>query len=232
MKSRRQFVMEGTIAAAALLAGKHLKAFDSISARFPGISSAGNVGYNNHLIFLHTTDTNTGAVNYIKNIQAEAPNTIVLKTDAEKLSDTISTAVNENYTIITKEGIKTGVIQVNPNDVDVIKNVDLLAGYLKTEKKCQLVVCVSQLGYKQKNAIDDLSLAYESKNIDVIINGHSTNFSPKTLTVPNKDKKEVIIQSSKGNATACGKLEIGFDENGVKKHIHLATKLYKNRSAA
>ena len=244
MKSRRQFVMEGTLAATALLATHHLKAFASFVSPLSGTAKAGFGHYNNHLVFLHSSEIshtgNHAALSYMKNVQAEVPNAILINTGTgqpqtssyDVVAGENNGVVNDSYKIITKGGIATGVVYAAANDDDAIKNADKLATYLKQEKNCQVVVCISQLGHKNKYMPDDITLAAESTNIDVIINGHETNFSPKTMILPNSTRNEVIIQSSKSNPDACAKLEIGFDNDGNKKHVHLATKLYKNIGAA
>ncbi|MES2773936.1 MAG: hypothetical protein V4722_07115 [Bacteroidota bacterium] len=243
MKSRRQFVREGAFAATALLAAQHLKAFAGLTTSFSGNSGPVFSKYTNHLVILHSsvTDNTTKAdiLNYMKKVQSEAPHTVLLTTgndmpDAIKV-DTSAVAVNsieQEYKILSKGKIKMGIIYARPSNEDVIKQSEYLANFLKTEKNCQLVVCISQLGHQLKNAPDDLSLANESRNIDIILNGHGSNFSPKTITMPNSLKHEVIIQSSSSSTAPCAKLEIGMDENGNKKLIHLATKLYKGISAA
>ena len=240
MKSRRQFVMEGTLAATALLATHHLKAFASFVSPLPSTSKVGFGHYNNHLVFLHSSEIshtgNHAVMSYMKNMQAEVPNTILINTGTgqpqasnfDVVSGENKGVVDDHYKIITKGGIATGVVYAAANDDEVIKNADQLARYLKQEKNCQVVVCISKLGHKNKYMPDDITLAAESTNIDVIINGHETNFLPKTMILPNSTKNEVIIQSSKGNPNACAKLEICFDNDGNKKHVHLATKLYKN----
>ncbi len=48
------------------------------------------------------------------------------------------------------------------------------------------------------------------------------------MVLRNNKKEEVIIQSSFNSNLPCNKLEIAFDESGNKKHIHVATKFYKD----
>ena len=244
MKSRRQFVREGAFAATALLAAQQLKAFAGLSSAFTGNSSAVFSNPTNHLVFLHgSVSDNTaksGMVKYMKQIQSEVHHTVLLNTGAQPFGDISLDAsaaecnhqIDKEYQIIHKAGVKTGIIYARPTTEGVIKQSEDLAAFLKKEKNCQLVVCISHLGHQHKNAPDDLTLAGESRHIDIILNGHTTNYLPKTITMPNSVRHEVIIQSSKSNTAPCAKLEIGVDENGNKKLIHLATKLYKDISAA
>ena len=239
MKSRRQFVMKGTLAATALIASQSFKALASITTPFIHTGNA-DFSYNNHLVFLHSSELhlskNNQIIGYLKKVKSTVPNSIMINSGSEQTSNIhfdisaneSAELFNNNYNIITKGKVKTGIIFAKFDNEDVINQSEKLAVFLKEEKKCALVVCVSNLGHLQKNSIDDVTLAMQSKNIDVIINGHQSNFKNDTLIIPNNVKNEVIIQSSKGNTDAYGKLEIGLDDKGCKKHIHLATKLYKD----
>lgn len=50
---------------------------------------------------------------------------------------------------------------------------------LKTQEKCDLIICLSHIGYDYKNdqnRISDLKLAAQTKDIDLIIGGHTHTF--------------------------------------------------------
>ena len=178
MNSRRQFVRQGALATTALLVAGPLKVFANSGSSFTGLTR-----YNNHLVFLHTAETDITAhgktIQYIADIKNNAANTILLNGGQRQpvnfKFDVYAAAGAEesdaNYTIVTKGGIKTAVITIKTGDADVINKTNRLAAYLKEEKNCQLIVCLSPLGYKHKNAPDDITLAAQSKYIDLIING-------------------------------------------------------------
>lgn len=233
MKSRRQFVREGALAATALFVTQHVKAFATFSSPLAEIDSADK----NHLVVLHSIEQKfsfaDGLVSNFTSEQKKIPNAILIHSGAIPSPDLPTPSLEkEKYNIITKGNLTTGIVYAKPGELEVLAKTEKLAAYLKNEKKCTLVVCVSHLGHKQENSIDDITLASQSENIDIIINGHETNFLPKTLVLPNLQKNEVIIQSSKDNLASFAKLEIGFDSFGAKKYIHYATKLYKDVEAA
>ena len=97
---------------------------------------------------------------------------------------------------------------------------------------CQMVVCISQLGFKNKNADDDMKLAEASANVDLIIGGHSTNYTNHTMVVKNSKKQAVIVQSSKNKDRDCAKIEFSFDDAGMQRHVHIGTRLYKHAVTA
>jgi 5'-nucleotidase len=103
---------------------------------------------------------------------------------------------------------------------------------LKKEKNCAIVVCLSQLGYENKNTPDDITLAKESTDLDIIIGGHAENFHLHAIVALNHNNSEVIIHSASGNSFDCGKIEIDFDKQGRKNHISFANQLSKESVAA
>jgi 5'-nucleotidase len=51
------------------------------------------------------------------------------------------------------------------------------SNFLKNEQKCDLVICLSHIGYDYKdepNKISDKILAAKTENIDIILGGHTT----------------------------------------------------------
>jgi 5'-nucleotidase len=137
------------------------------------------------------------------------------------------------YKIIQKGNIKIGIIgaglnmkkitstQVNEDVqfIDPIKELTAIATMLKQEKKCQLVICISHLGYKNKKTIDDITLASQSKNIDVIIGGHSHTFMQAPHIVLNQQQQEVIINHAGYGGMVLGNMNIFFDDYGNKSKV-------------
>ncbi len=78
---------------------------------------------------------------------------------------------------------------------DVIKTANETAAYLKNRKKCDLVVVVSHIGVvKENDKATDYDLARASRDIDVIIGGHS-----HTVIEPdNKGKYPSIVENAAG----------------------------------
>ena len=65
---------------------------------------------------------------------------------------------------------------------------------LKNNLKCDFIICLSHLGLKYENdKISDISLAKQSKNIDVIIGGHSHTPIDKPYRTQNSDNKDIVI---------------------------------------
>ena len=91
------------------------------------------------------------------------------------------------------------------------------SNYLKNQEKCELVICISHLGYKYKSdKISDLKLASLSKNIDVIIGGHTHTFLEKARVIKNSENKNVIVNQAGWGALALGRIDLEFSKRDGK----------------
>lgn len=90
---------------------------------------------------------------------------------------------------------------------DPVEVAQDMARILKEEQKCDLVICLSHIGFNYKNdpdKISDLKLAKKTKNIDLIIGGHTHTFLDKPVIEKNSDGKEVLI-----NQVGCYGINLG-----------------------
>ncbi|MGE0567211.1 MAG: metallophosphoesterase, partial [Bacteroidia bacterium] len=98
--------------------------------------------------------------------------------------------------------------------LDPIENANKTAAYLKKEKKCDYVICLSHLGYSYKeNKVSDMILAKNSENIDLIIGGHTHTFLKKPVEVLNKNGKSVLVNQVGWAGVWMGHLTIYFDSH-------------------
>ncbi len=240
MNSRRKFLIQGSLATTAVLALKPFNAIARAALPFTGLS-----GSNGKLVFLHTVNLNPSSdfktIQYIKDIKNQNGNAILLKAgqdeqyEASQLiydvpfnSDHDLSVITGDYKIIKKGSIRTGIINAGPGDSDVIQKINTLSAYLKKEKNCSVVVCLSRLGYKNNNSPDDVTLAKKSTDLDIIIGGHAQNFHKHPVIALNSNNGEVIIHSAAGDTSGFGKIEIDFDGWGRKKLISFTDQSYKN----
>lgn len=75
--------------------------------------------------------------------------------------------------------------------LDPVEIAQQYADFLKKEKHCDLVICLSHLGfeYKEKELISDQTLAAKTDNIDLILGGHTHTFLPEPSVLPIKVEK-------------------------------------------
>jgi len=227
MNTRRKFLLSGSMATAALLASKPFTAVANSISPLTGFSVN-----NNKLVLAHTGNKISvpDALSHITKLKNKNGNLIMLHAGNHKPTNTMPAVYDASmhtgescsvaagdYKIIYKGDIKTGIITATSQSV--LADINSLAVYLKKEKNCNLVVCLSQLGYKATTGLNDLELAAQSTHLDIIIGGHSSDFCKVPMTTRNKNKEEVIINHAATEGLAMRKIEIGFDNMGRKHQV-------------
>ncbi len=124
------------------------------------------------------------------------------------------------YEIFVKDGIRIGVfglgieleglvLKTLYKETQYINPIEIaqdMSRILKEDKQCDLIICLSHLGYhyREDDLIDDLKLARSTKNIDLIIGGHTHTFLPKPTIEKNIEGKNVLV-----NQVGCYGLNLG-----------------------
>ncbi|MCB9198611.1 MAG: metallophosphatase [Flavobacteriales bacterium] len=153
------------------------------------------------------------------------------------------------YKIIEKKGLKIGVFGVGvafdglvnkknygeTQYLDPIKIANEKALFLKNEEKCNLVICLSHLGYEYKNTkVCDKDLAQQTENINLIIGGHTHTFLPKAETYSNKSGKKVLVNQAGWSALSLGRVDFVFSKNSGEivdnEYAEVYSKNYANFS--
>ena len=149
-------------------------------------------------------------------------------------SNTILKEQFKPFKIFYKDHIKIGVFGIGielkdlvPKSLfgdtiyqDPIEKANYYATLLKNKKKCDLIICLSHLGFKyQEDKVSDIILAQQSRNIDLIIGGHTHTFLKKAITITNIDKKEVLINQVGWGGINIGRIDFHFKQNQSKKII-------------
>jgi 5'-nucleotidase len=103
---------------------------------------------------------------------------------------------------------------------DPLETAQDIVRILKKEHKCDLVICLSHLGYKYSkddaNKISDLKLAEQTKDIDLIIGGHTHTFLDKPTIVKNVEGKEVLVNQVGCYGINLGRIDFYFDNDKSK----------------
>ncbi len=103
---------------------------------------------------------------------------------------------------------------------DPVVHANRVAAILKHEHKCDLVICLSHLGYKYKyNKVSDVVLAESSKDIDIIIGGHTHTFMNEPDVRSNINGEEVLINQVGWAGLMLGRLEVMIEKSKNKKCI-------------
>jgi 5'-nucleotidase len=148
-------------------------------------------------------------------------------------SNTIMDTHVKPYRIIIKDGIKIGIfglgIELNglvekrmykeTVYLDPTESAQEMTRILKDDEKCDLIICLSHLGYNYRNRpekISDLKLAGITKDIDLIIGGHTHTFLKKPTVVKNSEGKNMLVNQVGCYGINLGKIDFYFDADKNK----------------
>lgn len=150
-------------------------------------------------------------------------------------SGTVLAGKTKDYVVIQRSGLRIGITGVginieglvDPNSykgmtyLDPVPVVNDLAKLLKEKEKCDLVICLSHLGYAYDNdQISDCKLAANIRNVDIILGGHTHTFLDKPTIVKDLDRNEVYINQVGFAGIRLGRLDVIFNKSkGSKKVI-------------
>lgn len=129
------------------------------------------------------------------------------------------------YIVIKRHGVKIGIFGLSPQlkglvsdkncvgvkYLDPVVEAQRVADILKNKEKCDLVVCLSHLGWGDGNDEDPKMMA-ATRNIDVVLGGHSHTYFVKEKRVDNLDGISVPNDQNGKSGIFVGRLVIGLDK--------------------
>ncbi len=140
-------------------------------------------------------------------------------------ADTELSKIVKPYYIIKRKGVKIGLFAVcppldglvahgkyeplryiNPSEC-AQKMIDLL----KKEKKCDIVICLSHLGWKTTEYPCDRMIR-ETRGIDLVLDGHSHTYFEHLEYVKDLDGRLVPVNQNGKHAVFMGKLKLQFQK--------------------
>lgn len=144
-------------------------------------------------------------------------------------SNTVMDTHVKPYKVLVKDGVKIGVFglgiqldglvdkkmykeTVYHDPIEVAQDMSRI---LKEEESCDLVICLSHIGYHYKNSPDrvcDLNLAKATKDIDLIIGGHTHTFLPKPTIAENSEGKNVLVNQVGAYGLYLGRIDFYFEQ--------------------
>jgi 5'-nucleotidase len=150
-------------------------------------------------------------------------------------TDTAMEGKSKDYQIFKKAGLKIGVYGlgieltglVNPQEYGNTKYLAPIAKaveierFLKLDQKCDLVICLSHLGYKYKeNKVSDIVLAQNTYYTDLIIGGHTHTFLNTPDSLKNKNGNETLVNQVGFAGINLGRLDYEFNHIKNKKVVY------------
>ncbi len=147
-------------------------------------------------------------------------------------SDTPLAGKFPSWKIYRKAGIRIGVYglgielrglvsQANYGNtvwLDPLVTAKRTEDFLKNEKKCDVVICLSHLGLRYRDKrVSDLVIAGETSYTDLIIGGHTHSLLKEPLLVKNKADNPVIVNQAWWGGLMVGQIDFIFERSGRAK---------------
>ncbi|MBP5338650.1 MAG: metallophosphatase [Prevotella sp.] len=125
------------------------------------------------------------------------------------------------YIVIKRCGVKIGVFALCPpleglvsaknygslRFLDPVEVTQQMVELLKVRKKCDLVVCISHLGWGTTEYPDNRIIA-ATKGVDLVLGGHSHTYFKQLEYVDNADGKAVPVDQNGKHGAFIGKLQL------------------------
>lgn len=132
----------------------------------------------------------------------------------------------KEYVILNRNGMKIGVFGLSPvlkglvqakNCKGIvfknpIEEAQRVATFLKEKEKCDLVICLSHLGW-QGTPYSDETLIPNTRHIDIVLGGHSHSYFEEPKCYRNIDGVEVPLQQMGKNAAYVGKMKVKMQKD-------------------
>lgn len=129
------------------------------------------------------------------------------------------------YKVFEKQGIRVGVFGLGIElsglvadknfgqtvYLDPVAKAKEMVAQLRGSEKCDLVICLSHLGYKYADAkLDDRKLAAQVSGIDLILGGHTHTFMDAPEPIASPDGRPTLINQVGWSGINLGRLDYEF----------------------
>lgn len=142
-------------------------------------------------------------------------------------SGTVLEGLVKPYVILEREGLRIGVFGLSPQMdglvsaenykgvkfEDPVSAAERVVGLLRGQEHCDVVICLSHLGWDIEG-IDDVEVIPATRDIDVVLGGHSHTYFEHPEIVKNADGKDVICNQMGKNGRFVGVLHLHVDPAG------------------
>ena len=135
---------------------------------------------------------------------------------------TVMEGVTKPWIVIKRNGVKIGVFAVCPKMKGLVSDKNCVgvkyldpgkvaletATMLKTQQKCDIVICISHLGWNSNRGEDDQYMIEHSRNIDLVLGGHTHTYMKNLEYWKNMDGKPIAVDQNGKSAIFVGKIVI------------------------
>ena len=128
------------------------------------------------------------------------------------------------YVVLKRDGLRIGVFGLSPEldglvlaescagvkYNDPVKAANDVAKTLKEKEKCDIVICLSHLGWELAG-LDDTELMPQLRNVDIVLGGHSHTYFKNMKYVKDLDGREIPNDQNGKHGIYVGKIVVDFD---------------------
>lgn len=129
------------------------------------------------------------------------------------------------YVVIEREGLRIGVFGLSPRleglvakeniggvkSLDTIERTNEVVGILRSDSVgCDVVICLSHLGWDMAPDMDDSTLVAGTSGIDLVLGAHSHNYFEQLEYVKNAEGREVPVEQNGKHGIFVGKLTLAI----------------------
>lgn len=176
--------------------------------------------------------------NGLEGLQKQLPNaTFPFLIANYDFSQTILAGKFQPYKVFEKQGIRVGVFGLGielaglvadknfgaTKYLDPVATAKEMVTKLRGPEKCDLVICLSHLGYKYEGAkLDDRKLAAQVSGIDLILGGHTHTFLDQPEPIASPNGQTTLVNQVGWSGINLGRLDYSF-ERGSRQPTVAAT---------
>lgn len=131
------------------------------------------------------------------------------------------------YVVLKRDGLRIGVFGLAPKlgglvakdnfegveYLDPIEKAREVSSLLKDKERCDVVVCLSHLGWDIKPDMEDSTLIAETRNIDIVLGGHSHSYLEQLAWVKNADGTPVPVDQNGKHGIFVGRIVMTLQEH-------------------
>ena len=137
---------------------------------------------------------------------------------------TVMEGLTKPWIVIKRNGVKIGVFAVCPKLEGLVSTKNCVgvkyldpgkvaletATMLKQQKKCDVVICISHLGWESNRGEDDQYMIQNSRNIDLVLGGHTHTYMTQLEHWNNMDGQPVAVDQNGKSAIFVGKMVVNL----------------------
>ena len=128
------------------------------------------------------------------------------------------------YVVLKRKGLRIGVFGLSPQPEGLIATENY-AGItfrdpieatretvhtLRTKEKCDLVICLSHLGWPAKDPLSDSNVFTQTEGVDLVLGGHSHTFMKELEWLTDAQGKRVPVDQNGKHAIYVGRIVLSL----------------------